>query len=109
MHHRGRKSSAEYVNPVMCLAEETDPDTIYVFASNGGAPSHPDWYYNLITAGRGRVEVGDDEYDVTVTELLGEPRDRIYAQQSRHYPGFAQYAAKTAGIRAIPVLALRRS
>lgn len=109
VHHSGRKSGAEYVNPVMYLPHETDPDTIYVFASKGGAPSHPDWYYNLTAAGCGRVEVGDDEYDVTVTELFGEQRDQIYAEQSRRYPGFAQYAANTAGIRAIPVLALRRS
>jgi deazaflavin-dependent oxidoreductase (nitroreductase family) len=109
MHHRGRKTGAEYVTPAMYLADETDPGTTYVFASKGGAPSHPDWYHNLTAAGRGRVEVGDDEYDVTVTELIGEQRDRVYAEQARRYPGFAGYAEKTAGIRAIPVLALRRS
>lgn len=30
-------------------------------------------------------------------------------EHARRYPGFAEYAAKTAGIRTIPVLALRRS
>src|SRR5579875_2484396 len=108
VHHRGRKSGTEYVNPMMYLADETDTSTIYVFASKAGAPTHPDWYHNLITAGAGRVEIGGDEYDVTVTELAGEERDRIYAEQASRYPGFAEYAAKTAGIRTIPVLALRR-
>ena len=32
----------------------------------------------------------------------------IYAEQARRYPGFAGYEQKTAGIRTIPVLALRR-
>jgi deazaflavin-dependent oxidoreductase (nitroreductase family) len=109
VHHRGRRSGADYVNPLMYRADETDPDTIYVFASKAGAPTHPEWYRNLIASGRGRVEVGDDEYDIEVTELTGDERDRIFTEQARHYPGFAEYAHKTAGIRTIPVLALRRS
>jgi hypothetical protein len=36
-------------------------------------------------------------------------RDRIYAEQARRYPGFAEYERKTAGIRVIPVLELRRA
>jgi len=46
---------------------------------------------------------------VTVSELAGKERDRVYEKQARRYPGFAQYAKKTAGIRTIPVLALRRA
>jgi deazaflavin-dependent oxidoreductase (nitroreductase family) len=110
VHHRGRKSGAEYVSPLMYLPDETDPETIYVFASKGGAPTDPEWYRNLIAAGgAGRVEVGDDEYDVEVTELTGPGRDRVFAEQAQRYSGFAAYAEKTAGIRTIPVLALRRS
>ena len=108
LHHRGRKSGADYVSPVMSLAHESDPDTIYVFASKAGAPTHPEWYRNLVTAGRGRVETGEGEYEVDVTELEGEERDRIFAKQASRYEGFAGYADKTAGIRTIPVLALRR-
>ncbi|MDQ1645971.1 MAG: hypothetical protein QOJ50_2155 [Cryptosporangiaceae bacterium] len=108
VHHRGRKSGAEYVNPMMYLAADDDPATIYVFASKGGAPAHPDWYRNLIAAGQARVEVGSEEYDVAVTEITGDERDRIYAEQARRYPGFAEYAKNTAGIRVIPVVALRR-
>ena len=109
LHHRGRKSGRERVAPVMYLADEQDPDTIYVFASKAGAPSHPDWYHNLMAAGSGTVEVGKEDYPVSVTDVTGERRDRIYAEQASRYPGFAEYATKTAGIRTIPVLALRRS
>ena len=54
------------------------------------------------------VEVGTERYPVTVKELTGAERDRIFAEQARRYPGFADYEKKTAGVRTIPVLALRR-
>jgi deazaflavin-dependent oxidoreductase (nitroreductase family) len=93
---------------MMYMPDDQDPDTIYVFASKGGAPSHPDWHHNLTAAGAAEVEVGTERYPVTVTEVTGADRDRIYAEQARRYPGFAEYEQKTAGIRTIPVLALRR-
>lgn len=109
LHHQGRRTGRERIAPVMYLADESDPSTIFVFASKAGAPSHPDWYYNLTSAGKGRVEVGADEYDVTVSEVTGDERDRIYAEQVRRYPGFGEYEQKTAGIRTIPVLALKKA
>lgn len=111
VHHRGRKSGREYVSPMMFLADDDDDDavTIYVFASKAGAATHPDWYYNLKSAGLAQVEVGTETYPVTVTELAGKERDRVFEEQARRYPGFAEYARKTTGIRTIPVLALRRA
>jgi deazaflavin-dependent oxidoreductase (nitroreductase family) len=108
VHHRGRTSGKEYVNPMMFLADEDSPEAVYVFASKAGAPTDPDWYRNLVAAGEGSIEVGAEHYPVHVIELHGDERDRIYAEQARRYPGFAEYAEKTAGIRIIPVLALRR-
>ena len=109
MHHVGRKSGKESVNPVMYLPDDADPATIYVFASKAGAPTHPDWYWNMTEAGRAVVEVGTETYDVTVRDLAGEERDTIYAAQASRYPGFGEYEEKTAGIRTIPVLALTRA
>ena len=108
VHHRGRRTGQERVNPMVYLPDEHDPDTIYVFASKGGAPKHPDWYWNLTSAGRARVERGTDEYDVTVSEVTGDERDRLYAEQAKRRSSFVEYEEKTAGIRKIPVLALRR-
>jgi deazaflavin-dependent oxidoreductase (nitroreductase family) len=108
LHHRGRTSGREFLAPVMYLADESDSATIYVFASKSGAPTNPDWYYNLTAAGTGTVEVGTETYGVQVAELAGEERDRVFAEQARRYPGFAGYAEKAAGVRTIPVLALRR-
>jgi deazaflavin-dependent oxidoreductase (nitroreductase family) len=109
IHYRGRKTGREYVSPVMYLAADDDPGLMYVFASKNGAPENPEWYYNLTEAGSGNVEVGDDAFDVTVSEVTGDERDRIFDEQASRYPGFAEYAVKTAGIRTIPVLALRRT
>jgi deazaflavin-dependent oxidoreductase (nitroreductase family) len=109
LHYRGRKTGREYVSPVMYMAADDDPALIYVFASKSGAPDNPEWYYNLTEAGNGNVEVGDEAFDVSVSELTGDERDRIFDEQARRYPGFAEYAVKTAGIRTIPVLALRRT
>jgi deazaflavin-dependent oxidoreductase (nitroreductase family) len=108
LHHRGRRTGAEHVAPVMYLADEEDPGTLYVFASKAGAPSHPAWYRNLLAAGGGRIELGEETFDVTASELEGEARDRVFAEQVRRYPQFGEYAEKTAGVRTIPVVALRR-
>jgi deazaflavin-dependent oxidoreductase (nitroreductase family) len=109
LHHRGRKSGVERIVPLMYLADEADADTVYVFASKAGAPTDPEWYRNLKAAGSTRVEIGDDEYDVDVAEVTGPDRERIFAEQISRYAGFGEYAEKTAGIRDIPVVALRRS
>jgi len=94
---------------MMYLPHGTEPDIIYVFATKAGAPTNPDWYHNLTAAGDGTVERGTETYEVTVRELTGAERDRIYAEQARSYPGFAEYARQTAGIRTIPVLELSRA
>jgi deazaflavin-dependent oxidoreductase (nitroreductase family) len=109
VHHRGRTSGREYVSPVMYLPHDTEPGIIYVFATKAGAPADPDWYRNLAAAGEGRVERGAGAYQVSVRELTGAERDRIYAEQARRYPGFAEYERQTAGVRIIPVLELTRA
>lgn len=108
VHHRGRRSGKENISPMMYLPHESD-DVIYVFASNGGAPQHPAWYHNLVASGQATVERGTDTYPVSVRELTGTERDQRYDQQASLYPGFAEYAEKTAGIRTIPVLELTRA
>jgi deazaflavin-dependent oxidoreductase (nitroreductase family) len=108
VHHQGRKSGREYITPLMYLPDEVNEDVVFVFATRGGDPSNPDWYYNLTRAGVGSIERGTDSYAVTVRDLGGDERDRIYAEQTRRYPGFGEYAKRAEGIRIIPVLELTR-
>ena len=109
LHHRGRKSGQDYVTPVMYLPHHDDENVIYVFATRGGTPVNPDWYFNLTADGTGRVERGTETYNVTVRDVIGDERDRIYAEQARRYEGFAEYERQTEGVRTIPVLELRRT
>ena len=52
--------------------------------------------------------MGTRTFVVTITELAGDERDRIYAEQVKRMPGFGDYAKQTEGIRTIPVLRLTR-
>src|ERR1700722_11054201 len=69
VHHSVRKTRRKYVTPTMYLPHDTEPDSIYVFATKGGVPTNPDWYYNLTPAGDGNVERGTETYRVTVNEV----------------------------------------
>jgi deazaflavin-dependent oxidoreductase (nitroreductase family) len=99
----GAKSGQRRTTPVMYLH---DGDRLLVFASKGGAPTHPAWYHNLLTHPNVTVEVGPETYEATATVLTGEQRDRLYAKQARLFPQFGEYQTKTT--RTIPVIALER-
>src|SRR5690348_12819957 len=73
----GAKSGQRRTNPMMYLREG---DRLFVFASKGGAPSHPDWYRNLLAHPRVTVEVGDQTYQASAKPVTGEERDQIYAR-----------------------------
>jgi deazaflavin-dependent oxidoreductase (nitroreductase family) len=100
----GAKSGRERVNPLAALPG--DDGVLYVFASKGGAPSNPDWYYNVLAHPEVTVEYGSDRFRATATPVSGAERDRLYAEQASRFPGFAEYQEKTE--RTIPVVALQR-
>jgi deazaflavin-dependent oxidoreductase (nitroreductase family) len=108
VHHVGRTSGKQYTTPLVYLPGEGGDDSLYVFASKGGAPTNPAWYGNLIAAGEATVEVGTSTFAVTLAEVTGDERDRIFAEQVKRMPGFGDYAKQTEGIRTIPVLRLTR-
>jgi len=97
----GRKSGRPHTKPMVYTR---DGDRLLVYASKGGAPSHPDWYLNLAADPHVVVEVGPDRYDAIATPLEGEERDREFAAQAERNPVFADYERKTS--RVIPVVAL---
>lgn len=97
----GAKSGQHRTNPVMYFR---DGDHLYVFASKGGAPSHPAWYHNLLAHPHVTVEVGDEKFTAHAKPVTGEARDEIYARWARLYPQFREYQEKTD--RKIPVIEL---
>ncbi len=106
VHHRGRTSGAERVAP---LVFQPVGDAFAVFASAAGAPKHPDWYTNLVASPDTTAEVGAEHGGASVPvrarELTGEERDRVWEEQERRAPGFADYQVKAAP-RVIPVVLL---
>jgi deazaflavin-dependent oxidoreductase (nitroreductase family) len=104
LHTTGAKTGLERVNP---LVYQQVGDELAVFASKGGAPSHPDWYRNLIANPSVTVEVGAETVPMTARVAEGDERNRIWEQQKQAFPGFAEYE-KTAGDREIPVVVLSR-
>lgn len=103
LHHKGRKTRQERVNPLVYLA---DGNRYLVFGSKGGAPAHPEWFLNLKANPDASIEVGTDKFDVEAEEITGEERDRFYEKQAKIMPPFAEYQAKAG--RTIPVVALKR-
>lgn len=105
VHHTGARSGIERVAPLMYRPEG---DRVVIFASKGGAPTHPDWYFNLLANPDTTIELGDDPaVPVRATVLEGDERERIWAAHKAAVPQFAEYE-KAAGGRVIPVIALDR-
>jgi deazaflavin-dependent oxidoreductase (nitroreductase family) len=100
LHTKGAKSGQERVNP---LAYHKDGDHYVIIASKGGAPTNPDWYYNVVAHPEVEIEVGTETIKgkaAAITE--GADYERIYAERVSTMPGFGEYRKKTT--RAIPVI-----
>ena len=101
LHTVGAKSGQERINPV---AYVKDGDRFVIIASKGGAPTNPDWYYNLLAHPLVTVEVGTEQFRARA-EVTSEPeRTRLYDKMVEMMPGFAEYREKTT--RVIPVITL---
>ena len=104
LHTTGAKTGKERVNP---LVYATDGDNLVVFASKAGAPTHPDWYHNLVANPDVTAEVGTDTVAMRARVAEGDERERVWSRQIQVMPGFAEYQANTS--RTIPVVVLERT
>lgn len=103
LHSVGAKSGQERINPV---AYTTDGDRLVIIASKGGAPTNPDWYYNLLAHPLVTVEVGAEQFQARAAVASEPERTRLYSKMVEMMPGFADYERKTT--RVIPVITLAR-
>jgi deazaflavin-dependent oxidoreductase (nitroreductase family) len=101
LHSTGAKSGKERVNPMMY--QKVDGGYA-VFASKAGAPTNPDWYYNVVANPDATIEVGTETIAVRARVADRAERDPIWETQKQRYPGFADYESKTT--RTIPVVIL---
>jgi deazaflavin-dependent oxidoreductase (nitroreductase family) len=103
LHTIGAKSGQERVNPV---AYVRDGDRFIIIASKGGAPTNPDWYYNILAHPLVTVELGTEKFQARA-EVATEPeRTHLYDKMVEVNPGFDEYRRKTT--RVIPVITLTR-
>lgn len=99
MTHRGGRTTP--------LGYDDQDDQLVVFASNLGAPNHPDWYRNVMANPGVVVEVGTERFLATAEVLTGAKRTRAWDLAIAAKPFLVEHQAK-AGNRHIPLVALRR-
>jgi F420H(2)-dependent quinone reductase len=96
---RGNKSGTIRKTPLMRV--EHDGEYALV-ASQGGAPKHPVWYYNLkADPDSVTIQDGPEPFAVTVREVDGDERAVWWERAVAAFPPYAQYQLKTE--RVIPV------
>lgn len=105
LHHRGARTGTERVNPL--AYQDLGDGAVAVFGSKGGAPTNPDWYQNVRANPEVKVEIGTNTFSALARVAEGDERDRIWEQQKREMPGFADYEVRTT--RPIPVVILKLS
>jgi deazaflavin-dependent oxidoreductase (nitroreductase family) len=103
LHSIGAKSGKDHITPV---AYTMDGTNYIIVASKAGAPTNPDWYFNLVAHPEAEVEVGDDKLKVKARVAEDGDRERLFDQHAAKYPGFNDYKAKTS--RVIPVFILTK-
>ncbi len=103
LHTTGAKSKQERINPV---AYVRDGERFVVIASKGGAPVHPDWYFNIVANPELTVEVGTEKFKVHATIAKEPERTRLYSKMVEMMPGFDDYRRKTT--RVIPAIVLTK-
>lgn len=105
LHTIGAKSGLPRLNP---LAYVEDDNSLMVVASKGGAPTHPDWYFNVKANPEVTIEVGTEKYQAIATIIEEDPeRQHLFNKMSAVNPGFKEYEEKTE--RKIPVILLKRT
>jgi deazaflavin-dependent oxidoreductase (nitroreductase family) len=103
LHHTGAKTGTERVNPLVYLPVG---DGFAVFGSKAGADTNPAWYHNLRAHPDATIEVGTETLPVHARVAESAERERIWEEQKRVNPNFAEYEQKTT--RPIPVVVLER-
>src|SRR6476660_4676405 len=101
LHTRGARSQQERINPV---AYTKDDDRLVVIASKGGAPTNPDWYYNILANPVVTLEVGTEQVQARADVAEEPERTRLYDRMVEIMPGFDEYRRRTQ--RVIPVIVL---
>jgi deazaflavin-dependent oxidoreductase (nitroreductase family) len=101
---RGRKTGMIRKMALMRVEHE---GKYALIASQGGAPEHPEWYFNLKADPHAlMVQDGAERFDAAARELEGDERAIWWRRAVEAYPPYAEYQKRTE--RQIPVLLAER-
>lgn len=78
--------------------------TYLVVASQGGSPTHPAWYRNLVATPDVEVQDGPRVHRLRAREVFGAEKEQAWQLAESCWPHFPEYRAKAG--REIPILAL---
>ncbi|MEU7635162.1 MULTISPECIES: nitroreductase family deazaflavin-dependent oxidoreductase [unclassified Streptomyces] len=98
---RGAKSGKLRKSPLMRVEHE---GAYAAVASQGGAPTNPVWYHNVLADPRVELQDGPVRRDMTAREVTGEEKAAWWARAVEAFPDYADYQRKTD--RRIPVFVL---
>ena len=97
--NRGNRTGAVRKTPLMRVK---DGDNYVLVGSRGGAPTHPQWVYNLRADADVQIQDETNVYEMRVRELPeGEERSRLWDLAVAAFSPYAEYREKTT--RTIPV------
>ena len=99
--NRGARSGKIRKTPVMRIEHDGSYAAI---ASQGGAPTHPRWYYNLRADPFVELQDGSRVQDMTAREVTGDERAQWWERAVAAYSPYAEYQQRTT--RQIPVFVL---
>ena len=75
-----------------------------VVASQGGAPTHPVWYHNLLANPRVELQDGPVKGEYDAHEATGAEKQEWWARAVEAFPDYASYQKRTD--RQIPLFVL---
>ena len=97
--NKGNKTGAIRKTPLM---RAVDGNNYILVASQGGAPKHPVWYYNLKADPNVEIRDETEVFSVRAREVPeGSERQRLWDIAVAAYPPYQEYQDKTG--RLIPV------
>ena len=97
----GRKSGQPRTVPLLYLK---DGDDLVIVASQGGAPQHPGWYFNLQANPQATVEIGHERFAMTARRVSEEEKAALWPRLVAIYAPYEAYQKRTT--RPIPVVRL---
>ena len=104
LYTTGRKSGKTSIMPLIYGEGEGG---YAIIASKGGAPAHPDWYFNLQAEPNVQVKLRDETFAARAETVTDERRAKLWDLMAEIWPQYNEYQSKTE--RQIPVVLLTRA